>query len=62
MIVLLSMFIMFTIKNDELAGYVARILKNEIYEIFWYESLKKRRHIDDTCVDGRIILKWNSNT
>ena len=35
MIVLFVIFIMFTIKKDEVADYVARILKNEMYEIFW---------------------------
>jgi hypothetical protein len=26
--------------------------------IFWLENLKGRDHLEDLCVDGRIILEW----
>jgi hypothetical protein len=29
--------------------------------IFWFESLKKRDHLEDLGADGRIILKLISN-
>jgi hypothetical protein len=25
---------------------------------FWWGDLRERAHLEDLCVDGRIILKW----
>jgi hypothetical protein len=29
-----------------------------VYTGFWRGNLRKRDHLEDPCVDGRIILKW----
>jgi hypothetical protein len=29
-----------------------------MYRGIWWESLSERDHMEDTGVDGRIILKW----
>jgi len=34
--------------------------KGEVYTGFWLGSLKERNHLEDTGVDGRIILIWIS--
>jgi hypothetical protein len=38
-------------------GQAARIGKKRVYIGFWWGKLKERRHLQDLCVDGRIILK-----
>ena len=25
---------------------------------FWWGNLRERSHLEDPCVDGRIVLKW----
>jgi hypothetical protein len=30
----------------------------EMYARFWWGNLKKREHLENTGVDGRIILRW----
>jgi hypothetical protein len=30
----------------------------EVHTGFWWESLRKRDHLEDLGIDGRIILKW----
>jgi len=32
--------------------------RGEAYTRFWWENLKKRDHLKDPGVDGRIILRW----
>jgi hypothetical protein len=39
------------------AEHVARIRRGEAYTGFWWENLRKRDHLEDTGVDGR-ILRW----
>jgi len=29
-----------------------------MHTIFWLENLKGRDHLEDTGVDGKIILEW----
>jgi len=30
----------------------------EVHVGFWWSSLRERDHLEDTSVDGRIILRW----
>jgi len=30
----------------------------EVYTGFWWENLRERDYLEDTGVDGRIILRW----
>ena len=39
------------------AGHVARMGRGEARREFWWENLKKRDHLEDPGVDGRIILR-----
>ena len=40
------------------AGHVARMGRGEVYSEFWWGKLKKRDHLEDPGVNGRIILRW----
>jgi len=33
-------------------------VRGEAYPAFWWGNLKKRVHLEDTGVDGIIILRW----
>jgi hypothetical protein len=39
-----------------------RIVKAKMQTQFWWGNLKKRDHIEDLGVDGRMILKWTLKT
>ena len=39
------------------AGHVAH-MGREVYSGFWWGNLKERDHLEDSGVDGRIILRW----
>jgi hypothetical protein len=30
----------------------------KVHEGFWWGKLRERDHLEDPCVDGRIILRW----
>ena len=38
-------------------GHVARMGRGEVYTGFWWGNLRKRDHLEDPGVDGRIILR-----
>jgi hypothetical protein len=38
--------------------HVARMGKEEVCTGFCWENLRKKDHLEDPGVDGRIILKW----
>jgi len=40
--------------------HLARTGRGEVYTGFWWGSLKERNHLEDSGVDGRIILIWIS--
>jgi len=40
------------------AGHVARMGRGKAYTGVWWGNLKKRDHLGDPGVDGRIILGW----
>jgi hypothetical protein len=40
------------------AGHVARRGRGEAYTRFLWENLRKRDHLGDPALDGRIILSW----
>jgi len=39
-------------------GHVARIGRGDVYTEFWWGNLRERDHLEDSGVDGRIILRW----
>jgi len=39
-------------------GHVARMGKVEVYRGFWWGNLRERNHLEETGVDGTIILRW----
>jgi hypothetical protein len=41
-----------------LATHVACMGEREVHTGFWWRNLRKRGHLEDPGVDGRIILKW----
>jgi hypothetical protein len=41
-----------------LAGHVARMGRGQVHTGFWWGSLKKGDHFENSGVDERIILKW----
>ena len=40
------------------AGDVARMERVEVFTWFWWGNLRGKNHLEDPCVEGRIILKW----
>jgi hypothetical protein len=32
--------------------------RREMYTGFWYENLRERDHLEESRVDGKIILRW----
>jgi len=40
------------------AGHAARIGRGEVRTEFWLKNLRERDHLENTGVDGRIILRW----
>jgi len=40
------------------AKHVAGMGKGETYKEFWWGNLRESDHLEDTGVDGRIILRW----
>jgi hypothetical protein len=43
-------------RRMRLAGHVERMARRVAYTGFWLGNLKKREHLGDPGVDGRIIL------
>jgi hypothetical protein len=40
------------------AGHIACMGRGEVRTGFWWGNLRERDHLEDTGVDGRIILIW----
>jgi len=40
------------------AGHVARWVRVGAYKGFWWGKLRKRDHLGEPGLDGRIILRW----
>jgi hypothetical protein len=40
------------------AGHVARMGKLEMRTVFWLEDLKRRDHLKNVGIYGKIILEW----
>jgi hypothetical protein len=38
--------------------YEARLGRGVVLAGFWWGNLRKRDHLEDRRVDGRIILRW----
>ena len=32
--------------------------RGEVYVGFWWGNLRERDHLENPCIDGRIILRW----
>jgi hypothetical protein len=45
-------------RKTKWAGHVARMGRAELFIGFWWENLRERGHLEDTGIDGRIILRW----
>ena len=41
-----------------MAGHVARMGRVKVYIGFWWGNIRERDHLEDTGVDGNIILRW----
>jgi len=39
-------------------GHIACMGREEVHARFWWGNLKKRGHLEDPGVDGKIILRW----
>jgi len=39
-------------------GYTARMGERRGAYRFWWGNLRERDHLEDPCIDGRIILRW----
>jgi hypothetical protein len=39
-------------------GALFRQVKEEVHKGFWWGNLKESDHMEDSGVDGRIILRW----
>jgi len=39
-------------------GHVTSLRKGEVHRGIWRGKLRKKGHLEDIGVDGRIILKW----
>jgi hypothetical protein len=33
-------------------------MREEVHTGFWWGNLKERDHLEDPCVDVRIVLRW----
>jgi len=40
------------------AGHEACTGRRDVYTRFWWGNLRKRDHLENLGVDGRIILRW----
>jgi hypothetical protein len=40
------------------AGYVVRMVRGEVRTGFWWEDLRKRAHLENSDLDGEVILRW----
>jgi hypothetical protein len=45
------------LRRKKWAGHLARMGRGEVHTGFWWENLRKRGHLEDPDVDGRIILR-----
>jgi len=40
------------------AGHVAHMRRGAVYTGFWWGNPRERDHLEDSCVDRRITLRW----
>ena len=45
------------IEKNKMGGHVSCMGERGVYKGFWWENLRKRDHLEDPGVDGRIILR-----
>jgi hypothetical protein len=45
-------------RKTKWAEHIARMGRAELFTGFWWGNLRKRGYLEDTGVDGRIILRW----
>jgi hypothetical protein len=46
------------IKKNEMVGACDTYLRGEVHTGVWWGELRARDHLENTDVDGTVILKW----
>ena len=46
------------IEKDEMGGACSTMGRGEMYVGLWWGNLRERDYLEDSGVDGRIILRW----
>jgi hypothetical protein len=46
------------IEKIEIGGHVALLGRGEVYTGFWWVNARERDHLEDSSIDGKIILRW----
>jgi hypothetical protein len=48
------------IKSNKMrwVAQLARMGSRESYTVFWWGYLRERDHLEDTGIDGRLMLRW----
>jgi len=49
---------MIILRTVRCAEHVARMGQGEVHTGFWWENLRKRDHLVDPGIDGRVIFRW----
>jgi hypothetical protein len=45
-------------KKMRWVGHVARMGRGEVHTGFWWGKVRERDHLEDSGLEGRIILRW----
>ena len=53
-----NIILMIKLRRMRWAGHVAHMGREEVQTGFWWGSQRKRDHLEDPRMDGKIILRW----